>query len=247
MQDNGDGNANEGGARKGGADDPSGAVQPFDVAAPEYRWGGYKVGDVMMSSGYINPQGYGPYASADAAAPGHPAPRHDSDIERTDTEVGEAVRAALLDEGRLSRSRITIGVSQGIVTLIGATPSEFLHMLAQQTAEDVPGVLVVHNHLDVADVGSGSVPDGRENVGHLRTNTEIGEDVRRALLNERALAGSQIDLIVDKGVVTLDGRTSTADLRDRAGYIAAGVAGVLRVRNHLVVGDPAPPVVPDEL
>lgn len=245
MQDDADGNANKPGTVKSGADDRSGVAPHMDVPAPEYRWGGYKVGDVMMASGYINPQGYGPYASADAAVPGHTAPRHPADVDRTDTDLGEAVHAALLREGRLARSRITIDVSQGIVTLTGATPSEFLRMLAQQTVEAVPGVLVVHNHLDLADVGSGSAPDSRETIGFLRTNTEIGEDVRRALLNERALAGSHIDLVVDKAVVTLDGRTATADLRDRAGHVAAGVAGVLRVRNRLVVGDPVPPVMPD--
>jgi hypothetical protein len=132
-------------------DDP--AQDTFDVPSPDYKWGGYTTTDVFTETGYISPEGYGPYASPDAAAAGRPAERHQTDVARSNFALGEDVRLALLQEGRLSRSRLALEVAQGIVTLIGTVPSEYLRSLAQRTAEAVPGVLVVHNRLDVAEIG----------------------------------------------------------------------------------------------
>ncbi len=134
---------------------------PETMPSPVYRWGGYPQGDLEIEAGYITPEGYGPYATPEAAAVGQSVGQSVPDAARGEGPqgnhaLGENVREALLREGRLSGSRLAIEVAGGVVVLKGRAPSEFLRRLAQDVATAVPGVLVVHNHMDVADMGPGT-------------------------------------------------------------------------------------------
>lgn len=154
MQDESDGKGGRKPAASGAGDSASG---PDATASPVYRWGGYPEGDLQIEGGYITPEGYGPYATPEAAVPGRPDPAAvEGEVVHDNHRLGEAVRDALLREGRLSGSRLAIEVRDGVVVLKGRAPSEFLRRLAQDVAEAVPGVLVVHNHMDVADMGPGT-------------------------------------------------------------------------------------------
>jgi hypothetical protein len=66
----------------------------------------------------------------------------------------------------------------------------------------------------------------------------IHDDIRERFAQARDLDASEIEVDVEAGVVTLEGRVEERSMKDAAGEIAERVPGVHRVRNHLHVGEP---------
>lgn len=66
----------------------------------------------------------------------------------------------------------------------------------------------------------------------------IHDDIRERLAQARDIDASEIDVDVEAGVVTLQGRVEERSMKDAAGDIAERVPGVHRVRNQLHVGEP---------
>lgn len=99
------------------------------------------------------PLGYdGPHQPI-AAAPVFPPEDRPSD-----GILAALVRDALAAEGRLEGQSITVAVRDGLVTLTGEVAREFQHGLATACASSVAGVLVVQNHLSVAQKGPAPGP-----------------------------------------------------------------------------------------
>lgn len=69
-----------------------------------------------------------------------------------DDALRTAVIAALDADGRIEGT-IDTRASAGVITLTGQVPSEFQRSLVDAAVGTVPGVLVVENQLDVADMG----------------------------------------------------------------------------------------------
>lgn len=65
--------------------------------------------------------------------------------------------------------------------------------------------------------------------GERTDDLAIGAKIKRKLFADDQLSGFRINVDVYQGVVTLKGRIATADLRNHAQALAAGVKGVRRV------------------
>ena len=82
-------------------------------------------------------------------------------------------------------------------------------------------------------------------TGCARTVTQNTDDttittrVRTALLNDRTVNGSTIEVSTVNRVVTLSGRVRTAQERERAVAIASGTGGVADVRSQLQIDGPS--------
>jgi hyperosmotically inducible periplasmic protein len=82
-------------------------------------------------------------------------------------------------------------------------------------------------------------------AGCARTVTQNTDDatittrVRTALLNDRTVNGSTIDVSTVNRVVTLSGRVRTAQERERAVAIARDTGGVADVRSQLQIAGAA--------
>ena len=74
-----------------------------------------------------------------------------------------------------------------------------------------------------------------ESTGEYVDDSVISNKVRGQLLGDKDLNITQIDVETYKGVVQLSGFVDSAEIKNRAGRVAAGVGGVTKVRNNLIV------------
>jgi hypothetical protein len=88
-------------------------------------------------------------------------------------------------------------------------------------------------------VSSGSRDDfrGRGPRGYQRSSERIFEDVCEALTEDPAVDASDIEVVVQKGIVTLRGSVSDRRQKRRAEDVAEEAHGVRDVRNQLEIGD----------
>lgn len=160
--------------------------------------------------------------------------------------VLDAVRSALAAEGRLDMGAhpITLAFSDGTLTLQGEVASVAAKKLALERAAAVPAVTGVVDRLHVAPA-------------QRMDDAELGRLIRDALLQEPAFAdfaiGQQgdksgnslreppgtargcIEIEIEDGVVTLNGRVPGLDDKRLAGVLAWWVPGSRDVINGIVV------------
>jgi osmotically-inducible protein OsmY len=74
-----------------------------------------------------------------------------------------------------------------------------------------------------------------ESTGEYVDDSVISNKVRADIVGDKALSLFQIDVETFKGTVQLSGFVDTAATKARAGEVAAGVRGVKRVQNNLIV------------
>lgn len=82
----------------------------------------------------------------------------------------------------------------------------------------------------------GSHSDGdKKSAGAVVDDALVTSKVKAALLKDPDISGLKINVDTSKGVVSLKGEVKTLALRRKAESIAAGVDGVRRVDNQLVI------------
>jgi len=84
---------------------------------------------------------------------------------------------------------------------------------------------------------SGSAPIGSESrsSAQIEADNALGHAVADAFRAEPGLASLNIGISAKSGVVTLEGKVDSFELRDQAIAVAGGIVGVSRVNNHLQV------------
>jgi|TARA_B100002051_G_scaffold265198_1_gene290939 Predicted periplasmic or secreted lipoprotein len=78
-----------------------------------------------------------------------PEPPEQPDRVMRDEELSPAVKGALESDGRIDMSHVLIVVDEGVVTLKGTIGLEFQRTLAEALAQEVRGVLLVQNQIEV--------------------------------------------------------------------------------------------------
>ena len=68
---------------------------------------------------------------------------------RSDERIKEQVSDKLEEHGEIDASEITVDVKQGEITLEGTVPDRWMKRLAEDVAEECPGVKQVHNRIRV--------------------------------------------------------------------------------------------------
>lgn len=136
---------------------------------------------------------------------------------RSDTEIREDVEDALAWDPVTEAWEITATVSDGVVTLDGATDSWQEKQLAAKVAKGVKGVKGIDNEIAV---------DFKTD----RLDSEIREEVVDSLRWDTFVDDALIDVAVDDGDVTLTGTVGSLAEKNRA-YTKAWVAGVKSVDN----------------
>ncbi len=139
-----------------------------------------------------------------------------------DSELEEQVGQAIGENPYVSRFDVVVDAHNGRVTLSGIVNNSFEKTIAKQVASTVKGVTGVTNNLDY------------EYVWNWKPDMEIKEDVRDELFWSPFVEHDEVNVDVDRGVVTLDGNVDTWSERFNA-EDAAWDAGAKDVRNHLTV------------
>lgn len=141
---------------------------------------------------------------------------------KLDVELQSKVEEWLENQDRFNDSEILVSVEDGEVTLEGQVPSYALKQRAELEARNVPGVVSVRNRIQVAlDVMAG------EKV--------LTEQVLTFISLQPEVAGEDIEVAAEAGVVTLSGAVDTVWKKHRAAELASEVVGVAEVINRIVV------------
>lgn len=75
----------------------------------------------------------------------------------------------------------------------------------------------------------------QESTGEYIDDVAISNKVRAEFIGDKDLNVFKIDVETFKGVVQLSGFVNSAEIKARAGRVAAGVEGVTSVRNNLII------------
>jgi osmotically-inducible protein OsmY len=148
-------------------------------------------------------------------------------VKKTDAEVQQDVIRELKWDTRVDETDVGVEVDNGIITLTGTVGSWGKRLAAEEAAHRVRGVLDVANDIVVKVPGTAG-----------RTDTEIAQAVRNALVWDVFVPDTRIQSTVSDGVVTLKGDVDSWIQRDDAERVVRNLAGVRGVRNDIVVKPP---------
>jgi osmotically-inducible protein OsmY len=139
---------------------------------------------------------------------------------RGDEEIKKAVEDAFLYDPRVLSFKPEVSVRKGTVTLTGTVGNLRAKRAAEQDARNTIGVWRVENHLRVR-------PEKRV------SDRELEQRVGTALAGDPYLDRWDVNVSAYSGRVYLSGEVNTSFERDRAGFIAEGVKGVVEVENTI--------------
>jgi len=159
---------------------------------------------------------------ADAAAP----EAHSDGVGATlnDTAITAKIKAKLLTDDGLKKSKIDVTTTNGVVTLEGSASSSAAKSRAETIAQAVDGVKSVDNSL--------KTPDSNKKVDKAKrevSDTWITTKVKSALLADSVTKGFDVSVETTKGVVVLKGQLASEDALDHVKDIAAKIEGVKSV------------------
>lgn len=122
-------------------------------------------------------------------------------------------------DARYEEANVDIHVNAGVVLIVGQVPTQGLIDNATQLLKDDPQVQAIHNHLTAEpNISTG-----------LKANDKwLGVKTRSRMFTTDYFPSSNIELVVQKGVVYLMGRV-TEDTAKQAVQIASEVNGVQKV------------------
>jgi osmotically-inducible protein OsmY len=152
---------------------------------------------------------------------------------RSDADIQREVLAELQWDPRVKPNEIGVVVKDGVVTLTGWVDSYLKRWAAEEAAHRVRGVRAVANDIEV-----------RLPITPGRTDADIAAAVARALEWDSIVPADRIHVTVSNGWVTLKGEVEWQYQKEDAERVARRVAGVVGVRNLIVV---KPRATPSEL
>lgn len=138
--------------------------------------------------------------------------------------------ATLLFNGNLNSFDINTDVKQGVVYLTGNVDSDVDKRLAGELVRNIDGVKKVDNQLTVMDEKQQS-SDLKQDL----VDSKIATVVKTSLLLEPDVNGSNINVDVEQGVVTLKGEVESDAMRQLALLLAKHTDDVKKVDDQLNV------------
>jgi len=142
-------------------------------------------------------------------------------VQRTDAQIRQDVREALLYDPTTDSYDIKAAVANGAVILRGQVRSYEQKQLSEQVVEGVRGVKAIDDELTV-------------DYAATRPDIEIQAEIARLLDSDVRVDSRNIDVTVDEGKARLTGFATSAREKSRAAS-DAWVAGVRSVANDLEV------------
>ena len=142
-----------------------------------------------------------------------------------DATVATRVKTALIRDDGVKARNIDVDVLEGRVTLTGVVDSPGEAARAVAIAKTIQGARSVRDNLQ-----SGAVT-----IGQSIDDTVISTRINSALIAEKGIRSMNIDVDVNRGVVTLSGIVRGNAQKNKVMAIARKTAGVSRIVDNLVV------------
>ncbi len=148
----------------------------------------------------------------------------------SDQTIDASLKQTYVYRTYLKDDNINVTTEDGVVTLTGTVADKSNRVLAQDTAECVPGVIRVDNQLETKD-----------EVDASRADAWVSRKVKLALLFYRNVSVASTTVKVKDGVVTLSGEATSEAQKDLTAQYAGDIEGVVEVKNLMTVAEsPAP-------
>lgn len=144
-----------------------------------------------------------------------------------DTTLSTRVKTALLTDAVTDGLDIDVEVYQGRVQLNGFADSDEARERAEEIASAVTGVASVQNNLKITE--------GSRQVGEYIDDKVLVGRVNGALTKDPGVQAMNIDVEVNRGIVSLGGFVDSEDERTAAAEAAKRVPGVSKIVNNLQV------------
>jgi hyperosmotically inducible periplasmic protein len=144
-----------------------------------------------------------------------------------DAAITTKIKASLFDDLLLKSSKIDVDTLNGVVTLTGILNSQGEIDRAVRIAKNVPQVQRVKNQLKVGSITMGEEVDDKI----------IGSKIKAKLIAEPGVRSLNIDVDVNKGVVTLTGITDKPEIKHKILKIVKDTSGVVRVVDNIAVSN----------
>jgi hyperosmotically inducible protein len=142
-----------------------------------------------------------------------------------DSWITAKTKIALYADDRVPGTDINVDTKNGTVALRGKVATADQKRAAEEVTRSVDGVTAVRNDLQVVPASERKAVTAEDKDLKSAVQTRIKGDTR--------LKGSDIDVRVDAGVVTLTGDVKDVGARARASEVARSVPGVRSVKNEL--------------
>ncbi|MER2493051.1 BON domain-containing protein [Catenovulum sediminis] len=150
-----------------------------------------------------------------------------------DAWIDGKAEATILFNTQLSAFDINTDVEKGHVILTGKVDSEVDKALAEEIVESLEGVKGVENHLIVVNQDKSKDSQLMASLN----DSKVATVVKTKLLLESEVGGTDINVEVKNGVVTLKGEVESASEKQLAVAIAQNTDDVKNVINQLKVNN----------
>ncbi|GAC16717.1 BON domain-containing protein [Aliiglaciecola lipolytica] len=156
--------------------------------------------------------------------------------ERTkDAWIDGKAETTLLFNGNLDSFDIDTDVNNGVVTLTGKVDTEVDKALAEELILSLDGVEDVDNKLTVFNEDKAGEDDETSEVMQTLKDSKVASVVKTRLLFESEVSGTDINVEVEDGVVTLIGELDSEAELELAVAIAENTNDVKSVVSKLTV------------
>jgi osmotically-inducible protein OsmY len=146
-------------------------------------------------------------------------------MKSSDELIKKKIVDSLYWDSRVDASEVKVVVDDRNVILRGSVPSYSASEAALFDSWRVHGVTKVDNQLLV------KYPEGAK----LPSDKEIASAIERSLSWNDSTKNSDVQISVNKGIVTLEGHVDAYWKKTRVQNLASNVIGVLRIDNKIVV------------
>ncbi len=141
-----------------------------------------------------------------------------------DDRIKSSAKQSYVFKTYLKNDAIKIQSQDGVVILTGTVSEESHKSLAKDTVASLPGVKSVDNQLEFKGERPAENSDGW-----------ISMQVKYSLLYNRNVSGSNTQVFVTDGSVTLRGEAQSQAQKDLAGEYAKDIKGVKEVKNEMTI------------
>ena len=174
--------------------------------------------------------GCAPAIIAGGATGGYKAATDERSIGRVmdDATITAKVKTELVKDTVVKARKIDVDTLDGVVTLTGVVKTNEEAERAREIAVRVRGVKKVKNNLQI----------GSKTWGQSLDDKLIGSKIKAKLISEPGIRSLNIDVDVNKGIVTLTGIVKFKYQKERAIEIAKSTSGTINVVDNIRVKNP---------
>ena len=141
----------------------------------------------------------------------------------SDSWITSKAKIALFADSRVPGTSVNVETQKGTLYLRGKVDTDAAKQAAEEIAKGVDGVKSVKNELQVVPAGDKKMVEAKDE--------ELTKQVKTRLQNDARL--KKVDVRVDNGVVTLQGKVANIGDSARASQLARSVPGVRAVKNDM--------------